>query len=191
MPGQPKRRAALAELLRLAREMFGDETPENDEIATLAYLEARIASGTTLLRVVDEVSNNLGQPIHRETIAKWMREAETRAGPEWDGWLTRARARGAHAIVEGALKDLEETPPTRDDIAKAKAVTDTRLWTAERWNREEFGQRQQGGINISIGQLHLDALRARPFVRPEEIADATATAIANAPLLLSAGGAGS
>lgn len=140
----------IAELTRRAHDELGDEATPLD------YAESWVASGRTILALADELSAAIGEKIMREVLSHYLNEqenAETR--------LTRARARGAHAMVETAVQINDDGGETREELQHAKMRSDVRLWIAERWNRDELGARNGPQINVSIGALHLDALRVR------------------------------
>lgn len=159
----------IDELTRRAHEEIGDEAMPLD------YAEAWIASGKTILALAEELTRATGEQIMRERLTRYLHEQENA-----DSRLSRARARGAHAMVEDALTIADTPMETREEIAQAKLRTDVRTWIAERWNREELGARNGPQINVSIGALHLDALRVRVIAEPEQAALPSPDAIARA-----------
>ena len=73
--------------------------------------------------------------------------------------LTVARTRGAHAYLESADEIADDPTMDKDDVPRAKLRVDTKMRIAQAWNPQEFGQHKGVQVNVSIGNLHLDALR--------------------------------
>jgi hypothetical protein len=76
-----------------------------------------------------------------------------------------AHAEDAGEILDTAGEDLALTSPGAT-IAQARAKY--RQWLAGVRNRETFGDSPKAHIEVSIGGLHLDALRVRGRVEHEE-----------------------
>jgi hypothetical protein len=97
--------------------------------------------------------------------------------------LTSARARGASELVAEGKELIDNVAPDRDAIAKAKAQVEVRTFIASRWNREEWGEAPKQVTNVTIGSLHIDALRSHKRARvsatvaAEQISDAEVEAI--------------
>lgn len=78
--------------------------------------------------------------------------------------LEEARKLSAHATAEDAgeiLDDLAKSavPITSADVSLATSRAKYRQWLAGMRNREDFGDRAGVEVNISIGEMHIDALR--------------------------------
>ncbi len=74
----------------------------------------------------------------------------------------KARKQGAHGLVEEAAEILENANPLfPGDVSKAREQAGHIRWMAERYNKDEFGGTPQVAVQLNIGALHLDALRAR------------------------------
>jgi hypothetical protein len=68
---------------------------------------------------------------------------------------------GVHVLVDEALTIADEADEENPvSIQKAKLRTQVRQWTAERWNKRDYGA-AKAEVAISITGLHFDALRAR------------------------------
>lgn len=65
----------------------------------------------------------------------------------------------ASVLADEAREIVDSVPETREAIAKAKLASDMRTWLAGKWNREQYGEQKPSSVQISIGQLHIDALR--------------------------------
>jgi hypothetical protein len=158
----------LAELYRLAREEFGDDTPEEHDAAVLNYVEGEVASGVTLTKLAARIGTALfGEPLKREMLAKWVSEAQERLGRE--GTLDRARATGAHALAEAGVDLIDGADTTPGAVGKAKAQLEARQFLAKAWNRDEYGEKKATTVAISFGSLHLQALMQAPVVRPAPV----------------------
>jgi hypothetical protein len=142
----------LAELERRTLEDLGEEA------TVLDYVEEWQASGRTLYELVSELSKATGYEHRRDALVKYL---STRFGDAATARLSRARARGAHALAETAKSQVDELQDvTREEIQLAKLKTDTAFWIAERWNREELGGARGPSVTVTVEHLHLDALRA-------------------------------
>jgi hypothetical protein len=75
--------------------------------------------------------------------------------------LRQARAEGAAVMAEEARCIVDSVSENRDAIAKAKLRADIRTWIASKWNREQYGEAKQSAVQITVQQLHLEALRQR------------------------------
>ncbi len=155
MAGRPKRRALVHELTKRAADECEDGT------AHLEYVMRWIEEGKTLNELSRLISDDAREDISGIYITRYL----TSAYPEYAVKMAEARALGAFAMVDEArdiVDALDEGEVDRNDIAVARARSDVRLWTAERFNRKDLGNQKEGvNVNITINSLHLDALRAR------------------------------
>lgn len=159
LAGQPKRRAVVAELIRRGREELGEDLSEDELV--LGYLEMWQASGQTLTDLAAELEAQLQVgKIFREVLSKIAIAIQERLGEGAEGTLARARARGAHALAEGARTRILATPAQREMLQRAKMVGDIDLWLAERWNPAELAQQKGTNITISLPGMHLESLRS-------------------------------
>jgi hypothetical protein len=76
--------------------------------------------------------------------------------------LAAARIEGGHAMSDRAIERAQNITD-KDDAAAARVEVGAFQWTAERWNRDQYGQRPQTAVqvNMGLGALHLEALRRR------------------------------
>lgn len=156
MAGQPKKRVVAAELERRAQEIADERTPSP---TILDYAEHYVSSGSSLAKLADEIGGALGMDVQREMVRRLVYACDEERAEER---LTRARTRGADGLAEQAVDLIDLAPLERDAISKARAQSEVRQWLASRWNRERYGDSKAPSVVISIGSLHLDALRARP-----------------------------
>lgn len=124
--------------------------------SSLDYVCAWLERGGTLLELTDELSAATGERISRDMLTRYLR-AEW--GEEGATQLARAREEGASAAVDDAQAIVDSENATREDIQRASKRADIRLWRAEREGRARYGKQEGPSVSISIGSLHLDALR--------------------------------
>lgn len=103
--------------------------------------------------------------IPRGSINKWLDAAENSAA------FTRARARAADDLAAETLEiadNVEEDPVA---IQKAKLRSDNRKWIAAKWDAARYGDQKQGvNVNISLGELHLRAVKTvKPSQEPDTL----------------------
>ena len=115
----------------------------------------RIINGDSMASIAETLE------CSRPLLYQWLdlKRDERRAA------LTEARRLAADAYVEdgqGILDRLAGTDATSSEVSLAIARAKYRQWRASRYNRELYGEPRTGvDLSISIGQLHLDALRAK------------------------------
>lgn len=136
MAGQTKRRLDVA---RLQME------PELGQMVL-----AMLSEGKHMARICDATG------LSKNGILAWLDD-----DPERAELASRARARAAHVLVDEALQIADEADEENPvAIQKAKLRTQVRQWTAERWNKKDYGA-AKAEVNISLTSLHFDALRRR------------------------------
>ena len=124
----------------------------------------RIINGDTMAAIAETVG------CSRSFLYQWLdlKRDERRAA------LAEARKLSADALVEdgGKLLDrLAGTHATSSEVSLAISRAN-RQWRASRFNRELYGEPRAGvEVNVSIGTLHLDALRARGAMKVLERED--------------------
>lgn len=116
------------------------------------FVWERVTAGVT----VRALCKDLG--ISTFAFYRWIE----RGGEARRNSLARARADGAHDLVEEALEIADETQHAESNVhvQSAKLRGDRRWQTAQTWNKEAYGQ-QQAEININLGDIALSALRKR------------------------------
>lgn len=126
-------------------------------------------------------------PWERTMIYTWLHDDEDRDGNGGTRWakFKRMRSQAAHVLAEDSLEILDSASPATISVDRERART--RQWMAERYNRAELGDTKQIGVQLNIGQLHLEALQTRPARTPQatEVQRVTAqgdtTAVVDAP----------
>ena len=152
MAGRPKTKAMVKELERRTRELF----PEDENATHLDYAEHYVANGGTLVSLALSVASATGTHVMRESLRRYIHKMD---GAE--GRLGQARIHSSHAMVEESMAILDDDDIKRDDVPRAKMRVDGKLKVAQMFNRAEFGENKSTQINVSLGSLHLAALRAR------------------------------
>ena len=125
----------------------------------------RIINGDSMASIAETVG------CSRPFLYQWLnlKRNERRAA------LAEARRLSADTLVEDGLELLDRlagTHATSSEVSLAIARAKYRQWRASRYNRELYGEPRSGvDVNISIGQLHLDALRVRGAMKVLERED--------------------
>jgi hypothetical protein len=150
VPGRPKHAKLLATLRGRAQQEFGDGSSELD------YVLHWLRDGGTILSLAARLQNEMGESVSRSFLSGSVHRLSRDAKDQ----IEAARRDGAHALIEQTITIADQTPPTANDAHKAKLAIGVRQWMAERYNREDFGNARPDVV-ISLGTLHLDALRQR------------------------------
>ena len=131
MPGRPKLRSLKT---RIA-ETGGYET-----------LLDKIAAGTTVRKLAEEYGTSPAQ------LGFLLRK------PEWNEKYMTAKAIAASVQVEDAFAGVNRATP--EDVNVRRLQFDAAMKLAGVFDRATFGeQKQQVQVNLSIGDLHLQALK--------------------------------
>ena len=107
----------------------------------------RIASGVTMVAIAEELGVSYGFFSARINKLPGMKER-----------LIEARKGRADLYADEAVRIADDAPEDPNAINKAKMRIDARKWLAGVNDPERYGQKA-AQVNISIGGLHLDALR--------------------------------
>jgi len=95
----------------------------------------------------------------RGLLYSWIKHG----GDERKNRLRAARKVSAHSLAEDAGEVLEElakkTLLTSADVSLGSSRARYKQWLAGMRNRDEYGDKSGVEVNISVGELHLDALR--------------------------------
>lgn len=124
----------------------------------------RIANGDTIKSIMEPFGYSRGM------FYSWLKAG----GPERQCQFEEARKIAAHGLIEDADELLEkEKPVTSGEAQHLRMRIEQMRWKASRFNREEYGEdREKLNVELNIGQLHLDALRAggtRPLPVASEV----------------------
>ena len=107
----------------------------------------RISNGDTIGKIAEEIG------ISR-TFLSWRLNAQ----PGMKERLVEARKGRADKWADDALSIADNVPEDPNAINKAKVRIETRKWLAGVDDPDRYGQKA-AQVNVSIGGLHLDALR--------------------------------
>ncbi len=114
------------------------------------WLFDQIASGVT----VAELARQYG--CTRSYVSRSLNSV-----PEYAAALAKARGEAADALVEQGLEMVDglSGASTPTEIAATREKVQWRKFMAGSMNQERYGTRPQSNVTLSIGDLHLDALR--------------------------------
>jgi hypothetical protein len=127
----------------IERKMWADLTA----IGGPDVLLERIADGVTMGVLAAELGVSRGFFSSRINKLPGMKDR-----------LAEARLGRAEKYADEALEIADSVPEESNAINKAKIRIDARKWLAGVDNPEKYGQKP-AQVNVSIGGLHLDALR--------------------------------
>lgn len=114
-------------------------------------LFARVAAAET----IGEICASLG--VNRATFYRWVSANEERRKA-----FDSAREDSADTYAEMSLETLRTPVASSHEATMAKALADRQAWMAEKLGRRVYGSDPAVNItnnNLSLGDLHLDALR--------------------------------
>ena len=114
------------------------------------WLYDQIASGVT----VAEMARQYG--CTRSYVSRSLHTV-----PEYKAALEGAREEAADALVEQGLEMVDglSALSTSNEIAATREKVNFRKFMAGSLNQNKYGTRPQSNVTISIGDMHLDALR--------------------------------
>ena len=114
------------------------------------YLFEEVASGKTITELAKEYGCN------RQYLSTTINNV-----PEYSQALSKARQEAADALVEQGLTMVDELDggSSSSEIAATREKVQWRKFMAGSYNQERYGNRPQTNVNISLGDMHLDALR--------------------------------
>jgi transposase-like protein len=114
------------------------------------WLFDQVASGIT----VAEIARQYG--CTRSYVSRAINSV-----PEYKAALENAREEAADALVEQGLEmvDSLDADSSSNEIAATREKVNFRKFMAGSMNQNKYGTRPQSNVTISIGDMHLDALR--------------------------------
>ena len=129
--------------------------------------EAVVFEHIAAAETVGKIAESFG--VSRASFYGWVRQG----GDERRAAFEDARRQSADAHAENAVKILDEaSSDSTAEVTLARARSDVRKWLATSFNRAQYGD---PGVSVkvnnavSIGQLHLDALRTHGQNTPTPI----------------------
>ena len=114
------------------------------------YLYDLIASGETITKVAESYG------CTRSYVSRALNSI-----PEYKKVLEQARIDAADALVEEGKDMVDQlgANSTTNEIAATREKVNFRKFMAGSLNQNKYGTRPQNNVTISIGDMHLDALR--------------------------------
>lgn len=168
MAGLARTNAVTAWLEAQARDLFELSTAERaDHLAFVAHV---IENGVTLKALAAKIESELLFEVSASTLRRHL--ARKHGEAETDAALDAARARASHTLADESLEIVDAPAYTPQEVSRAASRARSRQWLAERYNPAKYGAAKAPTLSISIGSLHIDALRQTP-PRPVITAEAT------------------
>lgn len=120
-----------------------------EDLGGIEFVSAHIAQGMTIGRLAEFIE------CSRPMLSFWINQTEERKNA-----VLAARKLKAEKLAEDAL-DIADSADESSATAvnKARLQVDTRKWMASKLDPEAFGEKQAPQVNISIGDMHLQALK--------------------------------
>lgn len=113
-----------------------------------------VAEGNTLaavLRIIQrEHPDELGE-LSRQVLSTWCNRPQRKQA------YIEARREGAAAFAESSVELTDRATP--DTAYLAKLQSDNRRWYAGKLDHEAWGDKTAAGVQVNIGQMHLDAVK--------------------------------
>jgi len=166
----------MAKAVRTLSPVF-DRLMYETGLDALDYVCGQIEEGVTHNAIAKAITTYaLGiDGITRYSLRRYL---DVKYGAEEvDRRFMEAARKAAPMLVEDAqdIVDNADPSPETGELPKAREQAKIRLWRAERSDRDRFGSSPKGNVNINVtlGSLHLDALRNRASIAtatPSQIA---------------------
>ncbi len=114
------------------------------------YLFDQIASGVTVAKIAERYG------CTRAYISRAINSV-----PEYKDAMERARVEAADALVEQGLDmvDALDGGSTANEISATREKVNYRKFMAGSFNQNRYGTRPQSNVTVSLGDMHLDALK--------------------------------
>ena len=114
------------------------------------WLFDQIASGMTMTKLAEHYG------CTRSYVSRALN-----ANEEYKRALEQARSEAADALVEEGLHMVDQLDgsSSSNEIAATREKVNWRKFMAGSYNQNKYGTRPQTNVTLSIGDLHLDALR--------------------------------
>lgn len=120
-----------------------------EQLGGIEFVAAHIAQGMTIGRLAEFIE------CSRPMLSFWINHTEERRVA-----VLNARKLKAEKLAEEALEIADEADETSNSgVNKARLQVDTRKWMASKLDPEKYGDTAKTQVNISMGDLHLQALK--------------------------------
>lgn len=141
------------------------DLPLDPPFTVLDYVAARVAGGETLAELARRAGASLGWDVSRPSLHYALKREY---GAELLTRIDAARAEGADALADRSLEVAQEPVLDSASAARQRNEIGALQWLAEGYNRQRYGSAKAAvNVNVAVGALHLDALRARARTVPE------------------------
>jgi len=104
-------------------------------------------------RTIGSIAKDFG--VSRQLLSTTLNKT-----PEHRTALQNAKKQRGETYAEQALQIIDQVEENPNSIAKAREQAGIRKWLAGVSDPDTYGQKQHPAINISVGDLHLAALKA-------------------------------
>lgn len=143
MAGSPKKRAFKEQLVATAKTAG---------VEPLEYVLRRIEDGELATELAEELGASYG------VLKRWV-NAQPDGRARWqDAMKERTDVLAEQTVIEA--RKLQGTEVTKEEIAASKLLIEQLTFLAKSHNRQVYGNdAAQVNVNVSVGGLHLDALR--------------------------------
>lgn len=154
--GQPFKRACYAALDAREEEIFD-----------------RLRGGNYVTRIAADVLADTYEEAGKDEPSTYYFYAWLDAEEGRRERFDRARRSAADAMAEDSVRLLddarEEGVRSTAEATLARAQSSSRQWFAGKLNRERYGEGKQAGVevNLSLGELHLEALKEHGHMGPD------------------------
>jgi hypothetical protein len=154
---------AIADALDSRVASYFEPEDGDPQYTRLDYVCCWLAEGKTVKSLAQELTDSLHFEVWAETLLRQLRRDYGEGAV--DSALDAARARASHSLAEEALDLVDKADrDSSSAVSKAQAQARSRQWMAERYNPGRFGSNKGVSVSISVSDLLLDALRARPKI---------------------------
>ena len=120
-----------------------------EEMGGIEFVAAHISQGMTIGRLAEFIE------CSRPMLSFWINHTEERRVA-----VLNARKLKAEKLAEEALEIADEVDESSNSgVNKARLQVDTRKWLAGKLDPEAYGDTAKTQVNISMGDLHLKALK--------------------------------
>jgi hypothetical protein len=120
-----------------------------ESLGGIEFVTSHIAQGMTIGRLAEFIE------CSRPMLSFWINHTDERRDA-----VLKARKLKAEKLAEEALEIADEADETSNSgVNKARLQVDTRKWMASKLDPENYGDTAKTQVNISLGDLHLQALK--------------------------------
>lgn len=130
-----------------------------DQLGGEEWVFDQIAAAEPMRSIASHFQNpETGKPYTRQMIYAWIHAGGEAREKKWE----EAKKIAAHIHAEDAGEILDSHRPISSaDVAHVKNRAEHRKWIAKTFNRAAYGEDSgKIGLQLNIGSMHLDALRA-------------------------------